>query len=128
MANDGFTPTQIKQLQELLDERFEAQDIRLIGELDRRFAEQAERSDVKFAQQDKQIEAQFTSQNQWLKAQFTEERAYYRQLIRDELRDIREQLTRLSERTDQDDRVAFTDIEQLKRRVSRVEAALAKLH
>ena len=57
-----------EQLKELLDERLEAQDIRLVTEFDRRFTEQDQRIDAKFAAQDKLIDAKFTAVNVKLNA------------------------------------------------------------
>lgn len=50
-------------------------------------------------EQKDELQALFHQQQLWLTTQFHEERTYYRQLIRDELTDIRERLDRLAERT-----------------------------
>ena len=74
----AFSDQQVEQLKELFDERFEAQDIRLVHELDRRFNEQDKRIDQRF----------------------TEERSYFRHILREELADIRDRLDKLDQRSD----------------------------
>lgn len=85
----GFNKEQLTQLEELFDRRLEAQDIRLITELDRRFGGQQAWIESRFEAQDRRIDEKFAS-----------ERTYIRQLIREELGDIRSQLERLSTRMD----------------------------
>ena len=102
-----FDREQIDQLKKLLDERFEAQDIRLVKELDRRFGEQDQQIDAKFSEQDAKIDAKFAEQQNWLEAQFREERAYFQQLIKEELADIRFQLDQLNTRTHEDETKAL---------------------
>lgn len=62
-----------------------------------------------------------------LDRRFIEERAYYRQLIKDELADIRMQLEKLTEREEDDATSALKEIESLKKRLTRAEREIAKL-
>ncbi len=90
------------------------------GELRELFGEQVRRFD-------EQLDQRFTAQQTWLEARFEEERAYLRQLLKQELTDIRERLERLDKRADEDVRAALEDIAAVKKRLTRTESTLATL-
>ena len=73
------------------------------------------------------LQEQLNAERLFLQEQFHAERAYYRQLIRDELQDIRERIDRLAERTHEESTLAFTEIEAIKKRLDHAERELAQL-
>ncbi len=108
MSDQGFSQTQLDQLQSLIPTIEQIQSI--VHE------EVSTIVQKEIAEQDKRFEIRFA-----------EERAYYRQLIKDELADIRDKLDRLSERAHDESKLALTEIEQLKKRLTRAEHEIAAL-
>ncbi|MBI2589668.1 hypothetical protein HYW32_01425 [Candidatus Berkelbacteria bacterium] len=107
--NIAFSDHQVEQLTELLFSQHEATVNELKTYVDQRFLEERE------------ITKQLMDQR------FLEERSYYQQLIREELADIRFALEKLDRRTDNAEKDALTEIDELKKRLVRAEREIAKL-
>lgn len=63
----------------------------------------------------------------FIDTRFDTERTYYRQLIRQELTDIRITLERLDERSDNDAQDTLLELETVKKRLHSLELKVAKL-
>ena len=119
----AFDNEEMKQLKDL----FEQQDIRLVAYLDERFTAQDTRIDAKFAAQDTRIDAKFAAQDTRIDAKFAEERQYIRQIVREELAEIRVHLDNIEQRLENDTLAALDEIEVLKNRLTKLELKVAKL-
>ncbi len=98
----AFSDRQVEQLTELLHSQRESTVHELKEYVEQRFVEERQYIDAKFADQDQRLDAKFAT-----------ERSYFRQMIREELADIRERLDKLDARADNDARDALVEIESL---------------